>query len=349
MEVNVVEAANLPSRPVMAIHAGSVRRQAKLEVNSPFVIPHPGAQCGSMEVTVFHQIASQVLPCENTSESFCSIPVSGRDGGSSMVQLRVRRGEAALAAMSTDNVKKPGSAEDSITMTRDYLENHQLQQCIQNLIQDVLRVQPNNPYQYMLEQLRKEKGNRGGESAQAKSEAKEPLAPRPPDKPKPENGFRGRSMPSPSKASTTTDAPPPGSDYANPAARYSVMLMLNSEACRKVAEESLRDEVRKEVAANMGSLASNAIKDKLVSQASRSDSSERRSIATLPNPASLDPSLFHRALVKWAAHLSFRGACRINGYSSEVSKATDATESNQALPTPYVFLEAGTGWGQWLT
>jgi hypothetical protein len=375
MEVTVLEAANLPNRPVMAIHAGSVRRQAKLEVNSPFVIPHPGAQCGSVEVSVFQQIASQVLLCDNPSESVCSIPVSSRDGTSSLVQLRVRRGDAALSAISADKVK-PGSAEDSIGMTRDYLDHHQLQQCIQKLIQDVLRVQPDNPYKYMLEQLRKENGSnatalyKGLATAQSKTDAvadsQEPLVPRPPEKPKPD-GPRGRSIPSSSAPSAPSAAPqqhpkqslllpgsmPRPSVHSSAAARFSVVQILNSQACRKAAEYSLRAEVRKEVAGNLGLLALNSVKEKFASQASRQDPRSRGSIVTLPNPSHLDAAVFHRTLVKWAAHLAFRGACKILGYSRRVSKTTLETADagrRSSMPSPIVFLDSDTGgeWGTWL-
>jgi hypothetical protein len=95
LDVTVPSGESPPTKPVLAIHAGSVRRQAKLEVNQPFVIPHPGSQCGPVEVSVFQQLASYVIDKEEKTESFCNIPVSKADGQSSQVQLRVRRGEAA--------------------------------------------------------------------------------------------------------------------------------------------------------------------------------------------------------------------------------------------------------------
>lgn len=41
-------------------------------------------------------------------------------------------------------------------MTRNYLDQHKLQERIQSLIQDVLRAQPEDPYRYMLQSLRRE-------------------------------------------------------------------------------------------------------------------------------------------------------------------------------------------------
>eukprot|EP00434_Breviolum_minutum_P013689 symbB.v1.2.012068.t1/scaffold825.1/size159525/9 len=44
MEFTVVTTSNLPPKPILAVHAGSVRRQMKLEVNHPFILPDPGSQ-----------------------------------------------------------------------------------------------------------------------------------------------------------------------------------------------------------------------------------------------------------------------------------------------------------------
>ncbi|CAE7453078.1 unnamed protein product [Symbiodinium natans] len=49
MEFTVVTAANLPPKPVLAIHVGNVRRQIKLEVNHPFVLPDPGVKPAHVE------------------------------------------------------------------------------------------------------------------------------------------------------------------------------------------------------------------------------------------------------------------------------------------------------------
>eukprot|EP00439_Symbiodinium_sp_Y106_P023293 s6219_g2.t2 len=49
MEFTVVTAANLPPKPVLAVHTGNVRRQIKLEVNHPFVLPDPGSKPAHVE------------------------------------------------------------------------------------------------------------------------------------------------------------------------------------------------------------------------------------------------------------------------------------------------------------
>eukprot|EP00927_Polykrikos_kofoidii_P053635 TRINITY_DN48226_c0_g1_i1.p1 TRINITY_DN48226_c0_g1~~TRINITY_DN48226_c0_g1_i1.p1 ORF type:complete len:409 (+),score=54.87 TRINITY_DN48226_c0_g1_i1:99-1325(+) len=143
MEVTVVEAQGPPSRPVLAMHTGSVRRQAKMEVNQPFILPHPGEMGCSVDVALFQELASHTLRNACQAEVVCKIPVRKPDGGTSQVKLLVRPSVAASLPRRVDD-----------TSGKDYIDQHNMQSHIQSLIQDVLRDQPGDPYKYMLEQLK---------------------------------------------------------------------------------------------------------------------------------------------------------------------------------------------------
>lgn len=174
MEVTVVEAMGPPSRPVLAVHAGSVRRQAKLEVNQPFVIPHPhpGSEAAcSVAVSLFQQLASHTLPEQDKAEAICSIPVRKPDGGKSEVKLRIRRGGAGGTQ---DGYSQ--KATDDVGLNREYLEHHKMESRIQTLILDVLREQPGDPYRYMLEQLRQYQANKKPAAAKCGRVLEKPIA-----------------------------------------------------------------------------------------------------------------------------------------------------------------------------
>mmetsp|Transcript_49905 Transcript_49905/g.93543 ORF Transcript_49905/g.93543 Transcript_49905/m.93543 type:complete len:354 (-) Transcript_49905:295-1356(-) len=352
MEVTCLDVSNPPAKPVLAIHAGSVRRQAKLEVNSPFVIPHPGSQSGPVEVSLFQQLASQVLPDDGKAEVFCNIPVRTLDGAASQVQLRIRRGDAALT-----NDGPKGGTNDSIGLTRDYLDHHQLQQRIQSLIQDVLREQPENPYKYMLEQLRKAQAEKSKKdeptpaAEQASAEApKQPMAPRPPAQPKPEK--TGRNLHSQTKPASDSKAvevavpngvKPPQSQ-AHAAARYSISLVLRGKSCLAAAEESLRQSARREAAKSMTALVMGAVTQKLI-QSTQIETRElaRMSVSlSMRGAAVLLTPEYHRALTRWAVHVALRGATDILGLKEDKSR-------RESIPTPIVFLQSERqGWGDWL-
>jgi len=369
MEVTVLEVSNPPSKPVLAIHAGSVRRQAKLEVNTPFVIPHPGSQTGSVEVSLFQQLTSKVLPNDNKPEALCSIPVKRLDGQPAELQLRIRRGEAAIV---TDKVKK--EANDTMGMTRDYLDRHQLQQRIQGLIQEVLREQPDNPYKYMVEQLRNAQGNSTavGSTNQTKEspvlavkrveEAKQPLEPRSPDKPKPE-GSRGRSIPNassqaavPSTSKKSTLLPPGArpqpSTEVQAAARFSVVQMLHGRSCRVAAEQSLRSMARRLCAEALTGLVVNSSKEKVIAEVAAHGRQVRASMSHHP-PAHvvLWSPQDKRPMAQWANQLAYRGACSILGYPGFKARRNSefAEQRRASLPTPIVSLEIESpSWGSWL-
>lgn len=369
MEVTCLEISNPPAKAVLAIHAGSVRRQAKLEVNTPFIIPHPSSQSGPIEVSLFQQLASQVLPEDNTADALCNIPVSQLDGASSQVQLRIRRGDA-LAPQ--DGPKQP--PVDSIGVTRDYLEHHQLQQRIQSLIQDVLREQPENPYKYMVEQLRRLQAEKSkmeaspmpkppDAQADTTPEAAKPLAPRPPAQPKPER--TGRNLQSQTKTPEGKTAEKGATNRAQfdsqgmrpltaaqSAARYSIGLILRGDACLKAAEESLRCGERMKAAKAISSSVLGLTKEKIcaqVEEANDSKSLARASVISSLGRASvlLSPQ-YHRAVTKWAVHLSLRGAAKILNLKKDSSTSQEGRRVS--IPTPIVFLESRReSWGQWLS
>lgn len=138
------------------------------------------------------QLSTAVLP-KDTSKGKgveCSIPVEKADGSTSQVRLRVRDpGFSGTSELRTE-------AE----LAQEYLTEHRLQARLQELIQDVLRVQPENPYRHMLQSLRSQPPSQGppahapaaggaeeaaAAEAAAAAVAQTPLLPRPPSGPSP--------------------------------------------------------------------------------------------------------------------------------------------------------------------
>lgn len=161
MEVTVLETKNTPATPVLAVQVGaSPLRQAGLEVGRPFLVPRSGEGAElPVEVVLFNQMANAALP-DGCTETSCSVPVKKPDGSSGEVKLSVRRTAPKSGAAADATVgPKPGN---------DYLDKHGLTEKVQGLIEEVLRDQPDDPFRFMLDRLRK---------------SKEPLVPKPPDGP----------------------------------------------------------------------------------------------------------------------------------------------------------------------
>lgn len=349
----MLEARNAPAKPMLAVHAGSVRRQARLEINQPFVIPHPGKDTVSVEVRLFQQLAASSLRDDGASEKLCELPVKKADGSASTVKLRVRRDGCSNGNSGSRSVENP------MSVTKDYLDTHHLQQRIQNLIQDVLTEQPEDPYRYMLEQLKKVRGGElqhlgrelpGGMDTKMVAAPLAPSVPRPEGAaPRPGRSFSGAKDAAGSKSldkqqsqsmRASLNWEPQTALQAE--ARATVRLALFGKLCSEVAHDSLKEQARRRVAKSMAGSILNRASEKLVREASNGmDTRElaRSSITmVLRNSAILLSPQYHRALVKWTAYVAFRGA----------SRKIDETDHSRrgSLPMPIVYLDGGIDWGR---
>lgn len=179
---------------MLAIQAGGALRHVDLAVNQPFTLPNQGLQDGRVKVSLYQQLGTQVVQEADEPEFYCNVPVRSLNGSVSQVKLRLRRnGRGADSQASTVGID-------------EYLSKHQLEQCIQNLFEDVLRKQPEDPYRCMIAQLRKLQGDKGGRKpAVEEVSSKKPAPPAEPcPKSRPSPAAKGRSMKQPS---TEVDGP----------------------------------------------------------------------------------------------------------------------------------------------
>eukprot|EP00928_Gymnodinium_smaydae_P029775 TRINITY_DN2232_c0_g2_i1.p1 TRINITY_DN2232_c0_g2~~TRINITY_DN2232_c0_g2_i1.p1 ORF type:complete len:365 (-),score=94.75 TRINITY_DN2232_c0_g2_i1:196-1290(-) len=361
MEVTVLEATNTPLKPVLAVRAESVFRQAKLEVNQPFIIPHPGSTSCTVEVSVFQQLATQNLPDDEKPEALCSIPVRRHDGTASEVSLRVTRGGGA--------VPTKASSQDDIGATRTYLEHHQLQSRIQSLIQDVLREQPANPYKYMMESLKSSRSAAEKEeepkvpaaaappaapAPEAASAPEEPLVPRPPAGPKPDGSKApaGRVF----RKAGSTDAVGSANQQSGGAkgeeainiARATIGLLLRAAPCKDVAEESLRHCAQQSVARSLSrSIVTKCVQQEIVQANTlgvrRSSMKESRRCSR-SKASTYTESQVKTMTSMLTCYMAYQGAAERMRNDSAMSK------NLEMLPVPLVALTAQSeSWGSWLS
>lgn len=351
MEVTVLEVRNPPARPVLSLRMGPAQQQAHLEVNRPIMLPHPGPQHAPVEVGLFQQLASEVLPDSDGAEAVCSIPIRHLDGSATQVKLRVRRASkspgvspasspASSALHRSVSRKRTGPKED---------ERDRLLQWIHGLVQDVLREQPVDPCRFMLQQLRKgqettpktQRADLTPSPSSTTDGRHDSKSPRPPDRPCPGRTGRlhprqpARQAPQTGSSSTTgswsgalaaqgqqqqqLQAPRVPVSPAHAEARYSLGLIFRSPACVAAAEESLREKVQKEAAQALTGLTLRAACERLVAK------------------------MEHGAR---EAKANRRASCPI---SSRPPSSQRGGGRRDSLPTPYVALGTeSSSWGQWL-
>jgi hypothetical protein len=165
VEVTVLNAQNVPQKPVLGIRVGNALRHVDLNVNTPFRIAAGDVQDGGrVNVSLYQQLGTQQILDVDETESICSVPVRVQDGGFSQVKLRVRRGRL----VPTNFLGTPADFDD-------YFGAHQLEAHLQRLFELVLKTQPADPYQCMIEELRKIKEK--DTAAKGTRPAKVPISP----------------------------------------------------------------------------------------------------------------------------------------------------------------------------
>jgi hypothetical protein len=310
VEVTVTHASdNLPDSAVLMVAAGLGRRQVRMELQKPLVVARPVPPNCSVKVTLGKSLATQSLTQE--TEGLCSLPVRRPDGTESQVKLRVRQDGPTARA-------KP---EEALAAAKDYLEQHQLQRRIQEMIQEVLRVQPSDPYSYMLEQLHKSKAKVPALSMKSG-----------PDEHPSSQGHR----------------PPPGM------AQWTVRTLLETPRCTQVAKASLQEEVCRNAAASMAESSLSNFFQKaetgFVEEPQEEDSvgAQARAVVrlSLKGSAVLMSPDYKRAVTRWTINCSIRAAV-----TPQVVQDPDESASlrRSSLPMPMVYLGGDCSWGAMLS
>jgi len=141
---------------MLFLRVGPSRQHAPLEVNRLIWLPHPGHPQAPVEVRLFDHLASHSLQVQADSSREVRIPIPDRvDAAGSQVCLRVRqhaghaRRLAAEAMSSSGTLLSPGAKrrgrEEGFDRSLEW---------IQDLVQQVLREQPDDPCRFMLQQCR---------------------------------------------------------------------------------------------------------------------------------------------------------------------------------------------------
>jgi len=344
MEVTILESSCSWPKPVLALRAGSIRRQAKLEAQIPFVMPHPGTDAGQVEVSVLQQLATQMLPTDDVeSEVYCAIPVLGKGGKHTQVTLRVQKSKA----LQQRSARKSADPE----ATREYLQTHNLQQRVQNLIQGLLESKPEDPYRFMVDELRRSRQPRRSKEGTDADEAA-PKVPRPPDGPSPKVRFRrfGTGL----QEERRVFAPKARWSALKeglPVSRAVVRSVLESEKCLQVGVEAIRKQTQMNESRRLTEGILGSASRKVEAEAAEHSSLEvsRALLADVFTRTSIRFSTeYRRAMVHWTIRCALHGALNIFDANQEKYRGCATSWRRWSLPTPVVNLTPSSDWGRWL-
>jgi len=379
MEVTILDATNVPTKAVLEINTGSIRGQARLQVNQSLFVASP-CSISAVEIALFQQLATQRVVDD---EPYCSIPFQRADGINSQVQLQVRRQQKDSKG-TIGFPRRQGMGSTSI----HYLEKHKLKEKFEDLIQDVLREQPDDPYKCMLEALKKarsasgpsntrvvkdasnsraskhagsgsasEQQEEGGDACSKTDPCDVPpatsphhsLIPRPPKGPAPAR--KGRSLLgmhiATERSECGTGCP---RAQAVSMARIVITTIMHSPSVQRAAQGAAHETVHKELAHGLAAQILTSARTQ-----AKVETNDVDDVGLLARAAIRGVlrrcSIHSQALAHFVVRMSLKGAaCRMASQENlQIANVRSVEDVQRFFPAPIVSSGVEQGWGQWLT
>lgn len=155
MQVTVVDAGDLPPGTFISFNTGTSRRHAPLEKDRVFHLATFQDLGEPVTVDVLTQVGSSSFDVNKGKDVYeVTLNPSGKAAGSSEVQLKLQVREPPAA--SPVGGASPGGASkkhQTALLMRSYLDNHDVLRQMQELLQDMVTLTPEDPVDYMIQRL----------------------------------------------------------------------------------------------------------------------------------------------------------------------------------------------------
>jgi len=169
MEVSLLEADGIPEGCIISVRAGTTRRQAAVEAGKPCKLAFPKgvSYANPFKVDLLAPLGDTTFEVNNASEKY-PFEVKSRYGGKSMhVTLRVREDSSKAACLDEldglhsvhqsigESLNTSCSGETSARRhqaalgQRAYFDSHNLLSWVHDLMQDLARDRPEDPWSYI--------------------------------------------------------------------------------------------------------------------------------------------------------------------------------------------------------
>ena len=151
MEVTIVDSGDLPQGAIIAFHTGTVRRHAQIQNGKAIGVTGIGTE--PVRVDLMTEVGSHtfdVTPGQDVYE----VPIAGEDTN---LKLQIRgtasSGKDQPVDVSVGAGSGPSRKLQTALMMRSYLDNHDVLRQMQELLQDMVVSQPEDPVDYMIKKL----------------------------------------------------------------------------------------------------------------------------------------------------------------------------------------------------
>lgn len=175
MELQVLETQGFSADHILSVRAGTTRRQVSVSHGQPLYFPTLPENASSVKIDVMKPMGScnaQVKPKD--AEYTVNIAPTSKEDTDMMIKFAVKEAPqhastGPVAAPAAPSPKAKGRLEAALG-AREYLDEHNLFMKVQEMLAYVINEKPEDPYDYMIDFLAKQKKAKGDD---AKQKAKE--------------------------------------------------------------------------------------------------------------------------------------------------------------------------------
>jgi len=155
MEVSVTSALNLPPDSIISIRSGETRRQAPFKLNQVFRFPQGSSN--PFKIDVFSPIGHHNVNANSLQEGDNTLKICMN---SIELDLKITKGS------NTNKTDVKSDRLNSALQARSYLDEHDLVSALQQMLQEVIKMKPADPMDYMVSYMKR---NKKGDGADAES------------------------------------------------------------------------------------------------------------------------------------------------------------------------------------
>ena len=154
MEVTVVDAGDLPSGAIISFHTGTVRRHAQIKNGKAIGVTGIGTE--PVRVDLMSEVGSHTFDV-SAGQDVYEVPISAsQSSGAEDMKLKLQIRGAPAGKDDPADVATGGTPSRKLQtalMMRSYLDNHDVLRQMQELLQDMVVSQPEDPIDYMIKRL----------------------------------------------------------------------------------------------------------------------------------------------------------------------------------------------------
>lgn len=157
LEIHLTHADGIPEGSMVSIRAGDSRRLAPLRFDEPFRFSGTRESANPFKIDIFSQLGRSRLVLRATEPHYVA-RIQKEDGGVATLEFEARDNSDRERRHKKTDISKAQSgsvrarAQRTVLASR-YMDEHGLHQYMQGLIQSLITERPENPYQYMIDQL----------------------------------------------------------------------------------------------------------------------------------------------------------------------------------------------------